>query len=150
MAQKPRIRVPGSAPKGHFAGNTIFTKDQKYYSADDRYFMLFQSDGNLVVCKVIGTNNFKPIWNTHTNGKAVKSCVFQKDGNLVLYDYTGKATWDAFTDTKNKNNEGLKRFAVQADEFFTGVSILVMQSDGNLVIYTGGVARWNAGSFEKN
>ncbi len=153
MAQnlpRPAVRSKTSLTKGSFAGNTTFNKDQKYYSEDNRYFLQMQSDGNLVLYKVIGTNNFKALWHTHTNGKAIKTCVFQTDGNLVLYDYNGKAQWDSFTDQKNKDNKGLKKFLPRGEKFYAGRCILTVQSDGNLVIYAGGVAMWNAGTYEKN
>lgn len=46
----PKIRKNNSSmPKGSFAGNTVFNKDQKYFSEDSRYFLQMQSDGNLVI-----------------------------------------------------------------------------------------------------
>lgn len=147
LAQPPKIRVRGSLPHGTFAANTSFAKDTKYYSADNRYFLHFQADGNLVMYKVTGSNSFTPIWNTHTNGKAVKSCNFQADGNLVLYDYTNKAVWDAYTDRQNREKKGL----LDGDTFYpAGTKKITVQVDGNLVITSDGSPVWNSGSFEKN
>lgn len=94
----PPIRVPAGVPKapalktGEFKAGTEFVKNQRYYSADGRYAMVFQADGNLVVYKFTDAakSKFHPIWYSRTNGKAVEKCVFQTDGNLVLYDYTKK------------------------------------------------------------
>lgn len=147
---RPVVGSKISLPKGSFSGNTVFNKDQKYYSADSRYFLQMQSDGNLVLYKVMGANNFKALWNTHTNGKAIKTCVFQSDGNLVLYDYNGKAQWDSFTDQNNKDNKGLKKFIPRGEKFYPGKPILIIQSDGNLVVYANGVAMWYSGTYEKN
>lgn len=137
-----------------FKGNTFFNKDQKYYSADKRYFFQIQSDGNFVLYKVINSRKFIALWHTHTNGKAIKTCVFQTDGNLVLYDYTGKAQWDAWTDQKNKDNNGLlKRFSTGGGNKFypQNNNHLVMQNDGNLVIYSNnGTPRWHTDTYEKN
>jgi hypothetical protein len=54
----------------------------------------------------------------------------QNDGNLVVYDTTGKATWNSGTSLVG-----------------TSPFVLSMQNDGNLVIYdTNGVATWNTGT----
>lgn len=157
----PPIRVPGKTAaetpeqqmakrQGFFAPNTVFEKDKPYYSEDKRYYLAFQSDGNLVIYKVAGS---KAIWNSHTNGRAVKSCVFQDDGNLVLYDYAGKAVWDSNTDAKNRKKKFYE--IVSPDDFRPPNPWMTMQSDGNLVIYRDkypaikGV-QWSSNSFEKN
>jgi hypothetical protein len=163
---QPRIKVPGSqteaekakaekdklfATPGVFKPGTSFKKNEKYFSADNRYFFVFQDDGNFVIYKVAGS---KAVWFTHTNGKAVKTCMFQRDGNLVLYDYTGKPVWDAWTDQKNRNGSSW----FKGDTFNVGgVPLhLYMQSDGNLVIY-GSTSKsginnvlWSSNSFERN
>jgi len=153
MAQitvRPKPGTKINLPQGTFRGGTVFNKDQKNYSEDKRYFLQMQSDGNLVLYKVIGANKFKALWHTHTNGKAIKKCVFQADGNLVLYDYTGKAQWDSFSDQYNKDYKGISKYFPKGDKFYPGEPILVLQSDGNLVIYSGGMVMWHAGTYEKN
>jgi len=145
---KPGIRIPGETPEqkmakrqGFFKMGTTFEKDKRYYSEDNRYALLFQSDGNLVVYKMAGTQISKAIWSSGTNGIAVKSCVFQADGNLVLYNYSNKPVWSAFK----------KR----CDFCPAGASWMAMQSDGNLVIYdttypSTSKVLFASGSFEKN
>jgi len=169
QGQKPGIRIPGQTPEqkaakaadayykrqGFIRPNTVLEKNKKYYSEDNRYFLLFQEDGNLVVYKVMGNNMVKAIWNTHTNGKAVKKCVFQGDANLVLYDYNDKAIWAAIF---GKQGNILDR--IFPPDYFTPSNtypVLVMQSDGNLVIYgfggdkqTSTGANWASGTSEKN
>ena len=149
----PRIKVPGSTtmPQGCFKTNTSFTKGQPYYSADKRYCLTFQEDGNLVIYKFSTPTKSKAVWNSHTNGLAIKSCVFQEDGNLVLYDYAGKARWAANGGSVDKGGSG------KGDKFYaTGPDShwLTLQNDGNLVIYVGKypstTSRWSTGSFEKN
>ncbi len=155
QGQKPGIRRPGESKEaeamykrqGFIRTNTILEKNKRYYSEDNRYFLLFQEDGNLVVYKVMGNNMVKGVWNTHTNGKAIKKCVFQGDGNLVLYDYTNKAIWAALY------NPGPNNFNPSPYP----ATVLVMQSDGNLVIYGANIgskhdsgASWYSGSGEKN
>jgi len=149
----PRIKVPGNTtlPQGVFKPNTSFTKGERYYSADKRYCLIFQEDGNLVIYKFASARKYSPIWNAGTNGIAMKSCVFQEDGNLVLYDYAGKARWAANGGAVDKSKSG-------GDKFYpTGPDShwLAIQDDGNLVIYVGKYRamnnpRWSSGSFEKN
>jgi hypothetical protein len=162
MGQTPppirkRTGNEGSSPqnyipvkKGTFRHNTSFVKNQRYYSEDNRYCMVFQEDGNLVVYKMMSQNSFKAIWNTHTNGKAVQSCVFQQDGNLVMYDYTGKAVWNSNTDARNRKltfNDSAASLPWQ--------SWMTLQNDGNLVVYGNyypytDMVMWFSGSYEKN
>jgi hypothetical protein len=53
--------------------------------------------------------------------------VLQGDGNLVIYDHSGRALWASNTDIHNPT---------QAE----------MQTDGNFVIYSGGHALWATGT----
>jgi hypothetical protein len=160
---KPGIRIPGETPEqkmdkrqGFFKKNTSFEKDKRYFSEDNRYALIFQSDGNLVVYKIAG---MKAIWNSHTNGRAVKSCIFQADGNLVLYDYTNKAVWNAATDDVLKQRrKDFFEYIIGASEKILPANwkpYLVMQNDGNLVIYALPYPNtndplWSSNSFEKN
>ncbi len=141
---------------GWFKPGTKFAKDTKYYSEDKRYFLQFQSDGNLVVYKVVSTRSANPVWNSRTNGRAASGCVFQQDGNLVLYDYNADPVWNAFTDANNRNNAGPRRFAPRGTVFVAQEQpYMVMQNDGNLVIYSGPYPKrtsiiWATESFERN
>ena len=87
-----------------------------------------QNDGNLVVY-CIHTSPWKSIWSSGTNGKhIVNGAVFQSDGNLVLYDYSGSAVYDSGSYDK-------------------GGAKLVIQDDGNLVIYSNyGHVAWSSGT----
>lgn len=152
------IRIPKETPEqqmdkrqGFFKQNTSFEKDKRYFSEDKRYALIFQSDGNLVVYKIAG---MKAIWNSHTNGRAVKSCVFQGDGNLVMYDYANKAVWNSDDDAKNRKYNFLEKIN-PPDDFRPRDAWMTMQSDGNLVIYSGTYPNpysvaWASNSFEKN
>jgi hypothetical protein len=151
----PPIHVPGphAVPQGVFETNTVFVKGQRNCSADKRYCLVFQEDGNLVVYKFASATSYKPVWNAGTNGLAIKSCVFQEDGNLVMYDFAGKAKWAANGGAIDKSGSAFK-----GDNFYPtgkGSHWLAMQNDGNLVIYVGAYpaidqSRWSTGSFEKN
>jgi|GEM_PF-829130 len=87
-----------------FVGQSLDTADRKYH-------LRLQSDGNLVLYSPTGA-----IWQSGTVGKAAAFLAMQGDGNLVLYDATGKALWTSGTSGR-------------------GTSSLVIQQDGNLVLY---------------
>ncbi|KAF9902631.1 hypothetical protein EC991_004727 [Linnemannia zychae] len=60
---------------------------------DPDYAYVMQSDGNFVACN---TNTQKAVWATGSQGFGIGgdySVVFQRDGNLVIYDKFGIATW---------------------------------------------------------
>lgn len=99
--------------------NQQLTSNQSIVSADNRYRLVMQGDGNLVLYSYK-----RALWSSGTAGKPATRLVMQGDGNLVIYDTQGKAYWSSGTAGK-------------------GSSSLVMQNDGNLVVYTvGGNASW--------
>lgn len=82
-------------------------------SPNGEYYLVQQSDGNLVVYNK--TN--QPLWASNNNGKNIKQCIMQNDGNLVQYQTNNTPVWASNTD--NHSN-----------------AYLLMQDDGNLVIYS--------------
>ena len=96
-------------------GDTLWS-GQSIWSANGRYQLLMQGDGNLVEYGPGG-----PIWATSTNG-AGQQVIMQGDSNLVVYGNRG-ASWATGTNG------------------FSGVS-LVVQDDGNIVMYSNRGAIW--------
>lgn len=95
-------------------------------SADGRYHLVMQYDGNLALY-----SQNRPLWASGTNNKGAAFAVMQGDGNLVVYSRSGKALWDSRT---------MKR----------PYSTLDVQTDGNLVIYaSNGHAVWASGTSGK-
>jgi hypothetical protein len=93
--------------------------DQSRSSADGRYRLIMQSDGNLVLYGPDGA-----AWNSQSNS-AGSFAILQDDGNFVVYGPSG-STWDAGTTGR-------------------GGTRLIVQNDGNLVLYTdGGSAVWSS------
>jgi hypothetical protein len=96
--------------------NDRLLQGQFITSADGRFTLILQGDGNLVLYKPGG----RPIWATGTSGP-VTEAVMQQDGNFVLYTPQGPI-WASNTQGNN---------------------VLVAQNDGNLVMYNGaGGAVW--------
>jgi hypothetical protein len=88
-------------------------------SADGRYLLTVQTDGNLV----LHHNGVGAIWASGT--RDAEWFTNQGDGNLVLIRANGQATWASQTDGR-------------------GAGTLLLQNDGNLVLYrnSDGRATW--------
>ena len=84
------------------------------WSADGRYKMTLQYDGNLVLYRA-GRGGVA-LWSSMTNGLPIEIAIMQSDGNLVLYDYSKTPRWASWTN----GNPG---------------AYLALQCDGNVVIY---------------
>jgi len=82
-------------------------------TADRRYKMVLQDDGNLVLYSPT-----RAVWSTRTDGTSAAYLAMQTDGNLVLYDANDRPLWQSATNDR-------------------GISALVLQQDGNLVTYQG-------------
>jgi hypothetical protein len=98
----------------------LASQSQSLTSSDGRYTFVMQIDGNLVLYRVA---NWYPLWASGTNGQDANFVAMQGDGNLVIYNYGGRAIWAS-------NTAGRPG------------SFLVVQTDGNVVIYQPNVAIW--------
>ena len=99
-------RFPSTITSGQ-----AFSKGQGLLSSDERYKLIFQGDGNLVLY-----SPNRATWASRTVGAGGDRVVLQSDGNLVMYTAAGKPVWHTRTNGR-------------------GLSTLRLQSDGNLVIY---------------
>ena len=90
----------------------ILYAGQSLWSADGRFHLDMQTDGNLVLYGPSG-----PMWWTSTNGGSDRRMVMQVDGNLVVYNGANQPLWGSWT----HGNPGAR---------------LALQNDGNLVIYS--------------
>lgn len=112
-------------PKGQLPVN------QPYRDGSGKATLIFQGDGNLVDYD----ETDRARWAAGTDageqwGDQGRSCIFQADGNLVVYDDTngaGSALWASGTNGHPDD-------------------ILVVQDDGNVVIYDGSYAIWATGT----
>ncbi|MDE2594416.1 MAG: hypothetical protein KGL57_09270, partial [Burkholderiales bacterium] len=84
---------------------------QAITSANGRYQLIYQTDGNLVLYA-----GSAPLWASGTWGRGVGTAVMQGDGNLVIYNASHQPLWASGT-------------------FGNAGSSLVVQDDGNVVIY---------------
>jgi hypothetical protein len=147
------------------------TTNQAIVSPDGHYELLMQSDGNLVEYIAGG----RPIWASNTSGDTGSHAVMQPGGNLALYNPAGAAVWSSNSrgtgcpELTIQNDGNVVIYSPRAiwashtvqslmepgDVLHPGWSIyspseqlqLIMQSDGNLVLYDGaGKALWASGT----
>lgn len=91
--------------------NQSLEKNNSLASSDERYKLVLQGDGNLVLY-----SPNRVLWASWTVGKGAERLIMQSDGNLVLYRADWTPVWHSNTGGK-------------------GLSNLLLQSDGNLVTY---------------
>lgn len=165
-----------ATPAAHAAGqNTLssgqqLTAGQSITSPAGQYRLTMQSDGNLVEYF-----EGRPLWASNTAGNADAYVIMQGDGNLVVYDSSG-ALWasntggnpgaylnlqdDANLVLYSAGNAALWADHAVEDTLTSGQSLnpgqslesasrafeLLMQGDGNLVLYGPGGATWSTGT----
>ena len=107
-------------------------------SGSSAHRLIFQTDGNLVLYD----SNNNPLWNSLTAGNIGSKLILQSDGNLVLYDSNNRALWATHT----VHYPDYSRYAtttLSVGRLYKGQTIetanrnyrLILQSDGNLVLY---------------
>jgi hypothetical protein len=101
-------------PKDRLLPGEELPKDKPLVSANGRYRLVFQGDGNLVLYE--GNH---PWWDTKTVNPRATQCIMQRDGNLVIYAGPNRPIWSSTTGG-NPGNPG---------------SWLLVQDDRNVVIY---------------
>lgn len=102
-------------------------KGQQLETADRRYRLLFQQDGNLVLYSSAN----RALWSSNTHSTDAMYTTLQDDGNFVIYDSGGRPLWNTIT----FGNPGAR---------------LIIQQDGNLVLYNSSdQAAWNTRTFNQ-
>lgn len=100
--------------KDHLIGKERLQMGQKLVSLNNRYTLVVQNDGNVVLYDTHPKN--VAIWSTGTKCKSGKHFLcMQSDQNIVLYN-DSVALWNSKTRNTNVKN-----------------IVLVLQNDGNLV-----------------
>jgi cell division septation protein DedD len=85
------------------------------WSNNGQYWLVYQTDGNLVLYNV----NRTPLWSSGTAGTSPGHVNMQNDGNLVIYDGSGAPVWSSGT-------------------WGNSAARAVVQDDGNFVVYDAG------------
>ena len=95
----PPPRPPRPDRPSNRGGSDSLSPDQSLYagqsitSGDGRFYLIYQSDGNLVLYR----NDAVPLWHTQTYGTSPGRAIMQLDGNLVVYDGSGTPIWASGT-----------------------------------------------------
>lgn len=120
-------------------GESLKTND-KITSTNSKYYLTLQSDGNVVLYK-----GEKALWATMTNGKGANSIYVQKDGNFVAYRSDDRAVWASGTNGKGGRDTFL---IMQDDGNLVLYKRLGSSTPGNITVYFGEDPIWSSGTFE--
>ncbi|SEP27882.1 hypothetical protein [Nitrosovibrio sp. Nv6] len=94
--------------------------NDKLTSDNEQYQLILQPDGNLVLYRQGYPHG---LWSSST--KDAIRAIMKSDGNFVLYGYRDQPLWASGTSGANG-------------------SFLVLQNDGNLVIYRPNIQEWTS------
>ncbi len=115
--------APPHGPIDTLSSGTRLLSGQWLTSANGRYRLLYQSDGNLVLYDDV--DRTAP-WASNTGGTSAGQAIMQSDGNFVVYNAQVVGLWGSGT-AGNANAR------------------LLLQNDGNLVVYRAdGQPAWGA------
>ena len=112
------VSVPVRAASNELRMGEEVIPQQSIFSADGRFQLVFQKEGNVVL--YFGVT---PLWGTPTAMGQSMVLAMQADGNLVLYDPQFTPLWASNT----AGNPG---------------AFLRVQNDGNVVMYVGSTQVW--------
>lgn len=115
--------------------------------------LIMQSDGNLVLYNKSNV----ALWDSQTSGNPGSRLVLQTDGNMVIYSASNVALWATYT-TSNPDHLAYVNTTLNNGRLYPGQSIdtadrrfhLVLQPDGNLVLYSPTHALWATGTDGKS
>ncbi len=150
----PTVAVYGGQHGMEIPTGTVLHIGDSYTSPNGEYTLKMEKNGNLALYKNNKNDpNGKPtlVFETGTyTGNSYKlgvgdHAVMEPNGNLVVYDSNGKEVWSSNTSSTgdpggDPDAGGTHRIPSDAN------AVLVVQDDGNIVIYTDGgkFAAWDA------
>jgi murein DD-endopeptidase MepM/ murein hydrolase activator NlpD len=104
----PTVSMTAGTPSQQIPAGGSIQSDNAFYR------LLYQAEGNLILTD---ERSHTVMWATNTDGSPAGRLVMQDDGNLVLYDVSGRIAWASNT----PGNAG---------------AYFALENDGNLVIYS--------------
>ena len=122
-AQRLTEAVPNRSVAHELQAGQFIVTTQSLPSADGRFALYVQGDGNVVLYGPLGY-----LWAAPgTWGQGSTTLIMQTDGNLTVRGPQNELIW-------------------QSGTFGHPGARVVMQNDGNLVIYDGATALWHTGT----
>jgi hypothetical protein len=122
-------------------------------SGTDGNHLTMQADGNLVEYDSSG----KALWDSATEGNPGSTLALQTDGNLVIYSASAAPLWSTGTvsipnhlDRVNETLNTANLFPQQVLQTANGDYTMILQTDGNLVLYQGAHALWDSGTVNQS
>jgi pimeloyl-ACP methyl ester carboxylesterase len=116
--------VPAPGSPGTLIAGELLRPGESLHSADGRFRLTFQPDGNLVLFDPAD----QPRWSSQTTHHYPGYLAVQFDGNVVIYDGWDGAVWS----TSTHGSPG---------------AYLAVLNDGDVVVFNvDGVARWRSGT----
>lgn len=115
--------------------------------------LVMQSDGNLVLYSTSG----QPLWSAQTSGNPGAWLALQTDGNMVVYSSSNVALWSTSTILSPDHLAYVNTTLSSGGLLYPGQKIetadrgfkLILQTDGNLVLYSPTRALWATGTDGK-
>lgn len=77
------------------------------------FWLVWQSNGNLVLYKKVGTAQPRAIWNTGTKDRG-RTLKWGASGNFAIYDAAGRKIWSTATKIKRSGEFGVAPFSRNA------------------------------------
>jgi hypothetical protein len=133
------VAVHGNQPGTVIPAGTVLHPGEFVLSPNGQFKLIMQTDGNLVIYKINPDKSEVPYYSTRTEkgnpyGRGVGDhAVVQADGNLVVYsnqpggDIPQNAVWASNSNRPENTN-----------------SVLALQDDSNLVLYSATAPTWDA------
>jgi hypothetical protein len=124
----PLAFVRSETPAGEFLGKTTVapSNDAMVQSSSGDFRAKCQTDGNFCIYLVTASGEEKVQFCSNTVFD-ISSCVFEDDGNFVLFDTAGDPYWST------KDNQ-VQACSLPPTDYYSPHT-LIMQNDGNLCIY---------------
>lgn len=111
-------------------------------SGNSGAYLAVQNDGNLVVY----ASNGRPLWASGSGGTGASGqLAMQDDGNVVMV-VGGRAVWNNRAPGSDLLSPGTWLKGGQGLHDASGAKVAEMQTDGNFVVYSSGTPRWSSGT----